>query len=367
MRSGVAGQLVDFSEVVANYASFAGDPLCARSLLRDVRKRLYKRRLHSFATRYSGVLTAEDIAEQICDSEHDVVNVYGDSLNLRGVNSEAGVEYILAVSHLNIPFSSHPGFYKTPDAIDQAIMDNPFVLSEISHKFVGAKALAVAISKAALALGMVDIRSCTYESCVDAVRSFPEVIELIPSFLMTREIVRLAMIGNPHFALRHVPLDMLDREILLEAVKSEPSFLLTLVACEGCYLDDDIVITAVSMMPSLLLMLPRQLMTKKLFSALLEHHPELISIVPVEMLTEDVAAMVVMKKPDLVEKVPREIRGVKVCAAYAEHYSRGFSRYFSRSVIDAYKAKRPAIRLNDELGDIPSSIKIRRIPKNIPL
>lgn len=359
MRSGVIGELLDFSDLASAYAHFSQDPLNVDELLHKIRHDVYKRRLRSFSEKYLDLLSLDELADRLCRSTKDSVVVYDDHLNLAQVNAEAGLEFISAVSHLTIPFSEHPTFFMSREECDRAILDNPFVLHDIPAENFSAKAVANAVSRAGMALGWLDIDSRTYELCVDAVKSFPEAIALIPRFLMNREIVRHALLGNPYFALRHVPAELLDRDTLLEVVKSDPSFIQALLQLDPCPVDDEMVAEALVQMPSLLLLLPRRLLTKQVLMAFLKAHPELFLVLPLELLDEDLVAIVVRKRPDLITKIPVELRGVKVCAEYAKHNEAGLSQYFSARVIDHFKEYRRSIPINEEIGDIPHSIKIK--------
>lgn len=359
MRSGIIGELLDFSDLASAYAHFSGSSLDVESLLKQIRCNVYQRRLRSFSDKYQDLLSLDELAERLCVSSEDDVVVYDDHLNLAQVNAEAGLEFISAIAPLSIPFSEHPEFFKSREECDRAILDNPFVLHEIPAFNFSARAVANAVSKAGMALGWIDVDSRTYDLCVDAVKSFPEAIALIPRFLMSRDLVRHALLGNPYFALRHIPAELLDRDTLLEVVKSDPSFIQALLQLDPCPVDEEMVAAAISQMPSLLLLLPKRLLTKRVLMALLDAHPELFLAIPMDMLDEDLAAIVVRKRPDLIKKIPVELRGVKVCAEYAKHNEAGISVYFSARVIAHFKDYRRTLPINEEIGDIPHSIKIK--------
>ncbi len=359
MRSGIIGELLDFSDLACAYAHFSRVDFDAESVLHQIRHETYKRRLRVFGEKYQDLLSPDELAERLCLSTEDSVVVYDDHLNLAQVNAEAGLEFIAATSHLSIPFQEHPAFFKGREACDRAILDNPFVLHDVPAAYFSAKALASAVSKAGMALGWLDVDSRTYALCVDAVKSFPEAIALIPRFLMNGEIIQHALLGNPYFALRHVPAELLDRETLLEVVKADPSFIQALLQIDPSPVDDEIVAEALARMPSLLLLLPRRLLTKRVLMALLDAHPELLVVIPMDLLDEDLAAVVVRRRPDLIGKIPVELRGVKVCAEYARHDDSHLAAYFSARVVAHFKEYRRSISINEEIGDIPHSIKIR--------
>lgn len=308
--AGVISEILDFAQKADAYLHLSRSPLDALSILDRIRMSVYTRRLRSTHAELGAGTPFDEflISAACCNS--DIIEIGKLQLDISQVNIEVGLEFISSVSHCRIPFADHPPFYKTPDRYSDAIIDNPFVLAEVPAHLCRPEALSAAVSRAGLALGWIDIDSRTYELCVEAVGSFAEAIAMIPGFLIDKKIARAAMLGNPYFAVNHVPSELLTEDLLKEVVDRDPAFILVL---DEALVTDELVIAALLGMPSLLLKLPRHLLTTRVYQVILEKHPELLVIIPAEALNREMIVGILQKRPELIRHVPPELRELGVC------------------------------------------------------
>lgn len=296
MRTGIIGQVLDFSDYVSSYSDFMGKHLSTPDLS-SIRSSCYTQILQGIEHEI------RDAAEAaFLESVSDMVDFSGMSFDLSATHLVAGMCYVEAAGFLRIPFRHYPDFYKTTERCDAAARLDSFVLKDVSSDSLSPRALADAISKAGMALSWVDVGARTYELCLEAISSCPGSIELIPPFLMTPEIIRIAILGNPYLALDKVPKKLLSKELLLELITTTPEALLSI---EDSLVDEDLLICAVIAMPSLLLRIPGAWITEKLLAALIKRHPSLIAIIPAEMITTAMIISAVTHNPELIQSIPK--------------------------------------------------------------